>query len=438
MQTADSKLNVSESVSGIIGALQNILAQSQVIIPDLETTYSKFPNTDHSAVDLGGQSVIDIIAERQQQLDGVVHDIMGLESVVDSIKNLHQQLVEKKVKITQSMNLHKGLVSALWRFPTEVLSQIFHQCLPETKMLLPSMLKAPILLTGICRRWREVAVGMPSLWCSLRLYVEVDDRHWHRAAFCYDMWLKRSRGHPLSLAIGCNHSTKLRSLLQPYVTHIKSLQVSIRSFQGGCPALFSTDLPALQELTILGMRHPDTPAIAQSISRLSSTLRSLKVIDMKPFFDLEDLSYFSPVWAHLTDVQIALSHPNAVIHLLQLCPNLSSLTLRIACEQIEPLNLESFAHAKIQSLRIVYDSLLTRHLSGLLNALLLPNLRVLEARRSAPWPHEDLKAFLARSECPLETLIFGGRVTMTDVQRAEYVALIPFLKVVVDHGSKYI
>ncbi|KAG2057421.1 hypothetical protein BDR06DRAFT_994933 [Suillus hirtellus] len=437
MQTAYSKFNISESVSDIIGALQSIIARSQVIIPVLDTPYSRIPNTDRSTVGLEGQSIINIIAEHQQQLDAILCEISGLEAVMDSVKNLHQQVVEKKDKITVSMNLHKGLVSALWRLPTEVLSHIFKFCLPETRLLLsPSTLKAPMLLTRICRRWREIAAGTPELWC--RLYVEADDRDWEQAAFCYDMWLKRSRGRPLSLALGRYHSAKLRSLLQPYITHITSLRVSVHSFQGESTQLFLTDLPVLQELAILGMTKYDIPTIAQSISGLPSTIRSLKFIDMRPFFDIEPLSSFSPVWAYLTDVQIAVCHPNAVLHLLQLCPNLSSLTLRIAFDQTE--SLESFTHTKLQSLRILYDALLTRPLSDLLNALSLPNLRTLEARRNgrnASWPHEDMKALLARSKCSLETLTIGGRVTITDAQRAEYVILAPSLRVVVDHSSTY-
>ncbi|KIK34812.1 hypothetical protein CY34DRAFT_812654 [Suillus luteus UH-Slu-Lm8-n1] len=434
MQTACSKSNVSESVSDIIGALRGILACSQVILPVLETPYSRFPNTDRSTVESESQSVISIIAQRQQQLDAVMHEISGLEAVMDSVKDLHQQVVNKKEKITQSMNLHKGLVSALWRLSTEVLSQIFNHCLPETKMLLfPSALKAPMLLTGICRRWREVAVGMPNLWC--RFYVEFNTKDWERAALCYELWLKRSRGCPLSLALGHYHSTKLRSLLQPYMTHITSLRLSVRPFQGECPQLILTDLPALRELAMLGMTIPDIPAIGQSISRLPSTMRSLKFIDMRPFFDIERLSFFSPVWAHLTDIQIAVCHPNAVLHLLQLCPNLSSLSLRLAFDQVEPL--KAFTHTELQYLHILYDALLMRPLSGLLNALLFPNLRALEARCNASLPHEDVKALLVRSKCPLETLTVGGGVTITDAQRAEYVSLIPSLEVVVDYSSKY-
>ncbi|KAG2095481.1 uncharacterized protein F5147DRAFT_718561 [Suillus discolor] len=357
---------------------------------------------------------------------------------MDSVKNLCQQVVEKKEKIMQSMNLHKGLLSALWRLPTEVLSQIFNHCLPETKVWPPSTLRAPMLLTRICQRWREVAVGTPDLWC--RIYVEADDRGWEQAAFCYDLWLKRSRGRPLSLELGYHYSTKLRSLLQPHMSRIKFLRVSIDCFRGRRPQLFATDLPALQELTILGMTNHDIPTIAQSISRLPSTMRSL-FIDMGPFFDIEPLSSFGPVWAYLTDVQIAVCHPNAFLHLLQLCPNLSSLNVHVGFDQREPM--ESFMHTKLQSLCILHDPLLTRPLSDLFNALSLPNLRVLEARRNScnasSWSHEDVKALLARLKWPLETLTIGGQVTnltITDAQRAEYVSLIPSLKVV-NHGSTY-
>lgn len=265
--------------------------------------------------------------------------------------------------------------------------------------------------------------------------MQVHDRDWERVAFYYDLWFKRSQGHPLSLALGRYHSTKLRNLLRPYITHITSLRVSIYSFQGEHPQLFVADLPALQDLAILGMTCSDIPTIAQSVSRLPSTIRSLRVIDMKPFFDIERLSSFSPVWVHLTDVQIAVCRPNEVIHLLQLCPNLSSLTSYVAFSQIEPLNL--FTHTKLQSLCILYDPLLVRPLCDLFSAMSLPNLRVLEARRNVSWPHQDMKALLARSNCPLETLTIGGQVMITDAQQAEYVSLAPSLKVVVDQSSRY-
>ncbi|KAG1747811.1 uncharacterized protein EDB91DRAFT_1345031 [Suillus paluster] len=434
MQTANSETDFS-TVSAIIGALKNILTRSQVIIPDLETPYSKFPNTDHSATEHKDQSIIVIISKRQRQLDAVSLEISGLETVICRIQNLHQQLIKKKDKIAQSINLHKGLVSSLWRLPTEVLCQIFDLCVPETRFLLPpSRLNAPMLLTEICRRWREVAVSMPRLWC--RLSATVDDRDWQRAAFCYESWLKRPQGLPLSLALKCSndHSAKLRSLLQPHIDKISSLSIYF-VYGADKPELMLTDLQALEKLTIGMHDYHIMPAITHSISQLPITMRSLKVTG--PLFDLQRLSSFNTIWAHLTNVEIAIREPHAVLHLLQLSPNLSSLTIRAAFNQTQ--TLEPFTHAEIQSLRVAYDSGLTRPLSHLFDALSLPNLRVLEARCRARWTykHEELKAFLVRSKCPLKNLIFGGRVMMTDEERAEYVSLIPSLEVVVDPSDKY-
>ncbi|KAG1826593.1 hypothetical protein DFJ58DRAFT_353807 [Suillus subalutaceus] len=98
----------------------------------------------------------------------------------------------KKDKITQSMNFHKGFISPLWRFPDELLSQIFHHCFPDTgpktnHFSPSSRLKAPMI--GVCRRWREVATSTPSL---VQVHVEVDDTDWQRTASCYDSWLNWS------------------------------------------------------------------------------------------------------------------------------------------------------------------------------------------------------------------------------------------------------
>ncbi|KAG2042074.1 hypothetical protein BDR03DRAFT_889350, partial [Suillus americanus] len=171
-------------------------------MPDLETPYSKacFPTNTNYPVELKGEDISAIVNEREQQLNAVLRDIPALETVMVGIKDLHQSLVEQKNKIVQSRHLHKGFILALWRLPTETLYHIFHYCLPERKHLSPASKLAPMLLTRICRRWREVAVGMPSLWC--RLSVEFDYRDWQRAAFCYDSWLERSRGRQLSISLG--------------------------------------------------------------------------------------------------------------------------------------------------------------------------------------------------------------------------------------------
>lgn len=268
-------------------------------MPDLGTPYSKtgFPTNNHP---VEGKSISAIVSEREQQLDTVLRDVSALETVMVGIKNLHQSLVEQKHKIIQSKLLHIGFVSVAGRLPTEILSQIFYYSLPEHEYLSPALKQAPMLLTSICRRWREVAVGMPSLWC--RLYVA---ENLQRAAFCYNSWLQRSRGHPLSLALGSQPSVYLRRhLIQPYINQIRSLLVFFSRGERRPEVVFG-DLPALQELTISGL-DPYSPAFVRSISFLPPSMRSLNVMNMRPHFDLELIDSCRLMWANLTNVEIAI------------------------------------------------------------------------------------------------------------------------------------
>ncbi|KAG1747962.1 uncharacterized protein EDB91DRAFT_1198477 [Suillus paluster] len=430
MHTAESNVNLSQ--------VWNIIGELQIVIPDLETPYSRasFPNTNYFDTESKDQTISAIITERQQQRNAVLDEISGLETVMHSIDNLRQQLVEKKDKITQSMNLHKRFASTLWRLPTEVLSQIFHHCLPTIpafdELQLSSRLEAPMMLTAVCRRWREVAVDTPNLWCKLHVPIVSRD-HWEGQAFCCHSWLKRSRGLPLSLALQYyGDSFKLRSLLQPYINQISSLHIHIFPDADELDVLLE-DLAALQDLTIVIEDRDmafDTRSIdeefSQSISQLPFTLRSLTVVGL--YLKPNDISSVNPVWAHLTNVDIEIHKPRAFLHLLQLGPNISSLKVRVESNRTRAF--KPFTHTKLQSLRIGFGNSSSNPLLVLFNALTLPNLRILEVNDVRVWPHEELKALLSRSKCTLETLIFGPRVKTTEEQRAEYVALIPSLEVV--------
>lgn len=190
------------------------------------------------------------------------------------------------------------------------------------------------------------------------------------------------------------------------------------------PALVLRNLSELQQLTIR-MVGPFEPALTQFFPCMPFTLRSLEVIG--PSFDLTRLDSLNPVLPHLTNVRIDMFNSIACLRLLQLAPNLSSLSIGITFIEIQALT--PFTHTKLQSLRIVNVMGFADQLPDLFNALSFPNLRVLEARSVPKWPHEELKAFLARSSCPLERLVLGVGMA-TDKQQAEYVALIPSLALI--------
>lgn len=274
-------------------------------------------------------------------------------------------------------------------------------------------------------------MDMPSLWC--RMYVRAAPGDWGRQAFCYDSWLKRSRGHPLSLALRCPYSwAKLGSLLQPYVTQILSLSVECVYLDNITPELMSTDFSALEKLIISmrgasdAMSHDHMTAIMSSTPQLPPTLRHLIVTGW--LFEWEDLHAFGSAWPHLINVTINIYHPTAVHYLLHEAPNLSSLKILLTFGPRASRALESFMHNTLQFFHIHCSNNPTTHISKLFDALSLPNLRVLEIHGVQMWPHEEFKALVARSKCPLESLSVCDRVETTDKQRAEYVSLLPSLR----------
>ncbi|KAJ8584418.1 hypothetical protein M405DRAFT_826862 [Rhizopogon salebrosus TDB-379] len=271
---------------------------------------------------------------------------------------------------------------------------------------------------------------MPSLWCTLSVEVQWVSENRKKAAFWYDLWLSRLRERPISLAIhGCSPScaTMLHSLLEPYTNQISSLRIDsvslihFKLFRG---------LPALRGVTLRWSAYRDKESIARFLLSLPCTLRRLTL--RGPMFGSFEGFSTSQVWAHLTSVETAVNRPQDLPHLLHLCPNLSSLEIDLDFAGIFIQPLEPFAHTNLRSLSM---SCCTRaapkSLPALINALTLPDLRVFEAHHvGRGWPHEELKAFLARSNCPLECLIIGAITTAE--QRAEYIALIPSLDVVLD------
>ncbi|KAG1884830.1 uncharacterized protein F5891DRAFT_1158217 [Suillus fuscotomentosus] len=242
------------------------------------------------------------------------------------------------------MNLHEELVFDLCRLPTEVLCYIFIHCLPQIEYTSPNSKTPPMLLTRICRRWRDVATDMPSLWYRLSMDIDhADSMNWRQVVFGYDLWLKRTQGRPLSLEIMCNENdtTDLRNILQPYISQIFSLNVTFD--MAVAPEILLNDLPALQELDVAMRFHDALSSILTSISRLF-TLRSLNFGTLN-CHSIKCLSHLN-----LINIDLSTIFPTNIINVLQTFPTLCSLKIQILL--FEGLPCEPFTHSTIQLLSI--------------------------------------------------------------------------------------
>ncbi|KAG1736367.1 hypothetical protein EDB19DRAFT_2026038 [Suillus lakei] len=193
------------------------------------------------------------------------------------------------------------------------------------------------------------------------------------------------------------------------------------------PENLLNDLSALQELRVDTSRdspgsqvYHTLPSIPPPISRLS-ILHTLKFEGGHSILNLDLLSRLNPVWAHLTNVAIELCEELVVIRLLQLTPNLCSLNICGISDDEIPLERESFTHTNIQSLSIAYRFGTYRckriyprayPLAPFLNALMLPNLRVLNIGERS-WTGEELNA-VGSVICPVQVIHGPGRPSYTE------------------------
>ncbi|KAJ7685693.1 hypothetical protein DFH06DRAFT_49024 [Mycena polygramma] len=128
------------------------------------------------------------------------------------------------------------------RIPPEILAEIFMHCLPP-RTSRPNVVRAPLLLCGICRRWRDIALFTPALWSSLGIDLDaLSTENVHGMVF-YQIYLSRARGAPLSLYTG--QSRRIQALRVPqncYSERLRGCRDSGELWSLGCngtrPALY--------------------------------------------------------------------------------------------------------------------------------------------------------------------------------------------------------
>ncbi|KAJ7769986.1 hypothetical protein B0H16DRAFT_1307137, partial [Mycena metata] len=94
----------------------------------------------------------------------------------------------------------KSTDSPIQRLPVELLHEIFLACLPPLKYTPASHKSGPLVVSWVCKSWRDIALSLTKLWSSLAL----DPRHdvFH-CAYLSDarFWLGRAGRRKLSLSL---------------------------------------------------------------------------------------------------------------------------------------------------------------------------------------------------------------------------------------------
>ncbi|KAJ3921921.1 hypothetical protein F5877DRAFT_75772 [Lentinula edodes] len=136
-----------------------------------------------------------LLAVPRTELNRLELEIARTQLVLDS-------LLRQKEKINNYIGAHQALMSPIRQIPSETLADIFVWCLPADRNAVRSLKEAPLLLTTICRNWRQVALDTPRLWTSLHIFLPpyLSDIAVSKRAIGVKTWLQRSGSLPLSIS----------------------------------------------------------------------------------------------------------------------------------------------------------------------------------------------------------------------------------------------
>ncbi|KAJ7679907.1 hypothetical protein B0H17DRAFT_1232727, partial [Mycena rosella] len=111
--------------------------------------------TNHPPAGSEFPEIIDFLANGKQHLDLLNTRISVIAATMDS-------LVIDRDAIAEHVRSHTAAISLLRQLPTEILRRILSMSRRPSSRLKPP--EVPWYLGHISKRWREVAVALPSLW----------------------------------------------------------------------------------------------------------------------------------------------------------------------------------------------------------------------------------------------------------------------------------
>ncbi|KAF8122643.1 hypothetical protein K438DRAFT_1483234, partial [Mycena galopus ATCC 62051] len=84
-----------------------------------------------------------------------------------------QSLADEHTQLLSYCNKNRGIISPLRRMPPELLQEIFSWTVPlaqdSRNGAQTSITESPWNLSHVCKLWREVSIGTPSLWSLIAI-----------------------------------------------------------------------------------------------------------------------------------------------------------------------------------------------------------------------------------------------------------------------------
>lgn len=349
-----------------------------------------------------------------------------------------QRLVYERETIlkTQVNPTHDPLVR---RLPTELVSRIFTFYIRDRPLLcedgeilhLPKIhCSAPLVISAVCKPWREIAFSTPSLWATLKICLYSFEKVPLQAELV-TQWLGRSGGLPLDISI--SHSKpfsygppvsklSLMDVLTKYAARWRNLNLCLRSY---LLSHILTGLPCMPALQELQLWIPDFNGEYEI--RMSSFLNVPVLKDFRTNFCFKSLD--TATFNNLRVICMFSVDIYEVLEALRHATNIEKCVLRdLLCKRNHFHVLdERIIVRHLTELEIQPKSMWWNKIEPFLfNHLVLPSLRRFVYECDGLFPTSELVSLLHRSRClVLEELDIKRFHAMTDAELIRLLESIP-------------
>ncbi|EAU81611.1 hypothetical protein CC1G_02627 [Coprinopsis cinerea okayama7 len=315
------------------------------------------------------------IAHLRDYIGDLTPHLADLEGKVEAAERALAAAAKKRDGYLQFVDNHRALLSPIRRMPLDVTRTIFQHCLPDKHNAIMSTSQAPLLLTMVCRQWREIVLNFPAMWSSLHIPVVTVPamRFFHRSTTppidswtrrmkhrnqAVTRWLNRAKGSKLSISLATDPNdesfsdeddqevvAELLDILKERASQLQRLKLSTtQRIANRVLSIPPSQVPELRVIHI-NIYNPfsDFPFPATNASSripangiiASPTLRTVHVESIP-----QRLIELSVEWENITDLTcfpVTLDEDGGVkgftareaVNILGRCPNLKTCCLRI-------------------------------------------------------------------------------------------------------------
>ncbi|KAF8882555.1 hypothetical protein BD779DRAFT_919240 [Infundibulicybe gibba] len=165
--------------------------------------------------------------------------IRSAEKLISLAQKTIRNFEKRKAEALGLISTHKAAISPMRSFPPELLAEVFAALVTMAKIYWDLRSQPPLMLMGVCSRWRKIVLDTPRLWIKI----------FGLPSMPVDPWIIRSKELPLYVEL----NSSFPSILEALVPHSYRWEHVGFSLEAGLPSVLArvkTRLHLLKRLNI--------------------------------------------------------------------------------------------------------------------------------------------------------------------------------------------